>query len=347
MRIAASGLLAVLLSSPFAPAADSPSPPPWGPIAMIHAEPFDVDEAHSYLGFTIGFLGMTKVRGSFKKYDAWVVYDDKDPARSSATLIIDVDSIDTGLEFRDKDLRSPRFFDAAKFPKIVFQSERVERAGPDRYIVHGTLEIRGVKRAIDLPMTQTVPRQADAGWGNVRVGGSGGLTLKRSDFGISGGDFWGGKVLSDEVEVVVDLLASHGNFEKWNFQGREKPSAGEAAWKAFEEKGADAALASWAELKKTHPADYNFAASEAALLGNRLYQRRQFAAAVAFFQLGLESGTKQPAGFHCRIGEIELSLGHREAAVAAYRKALELDKDSAEAIEMLRRLEPPRTASSR
>jgi polyisoprenoid-binding protein YceI len=347
MRMMASGLLAALLSCGFANAAEPPGPSPWGPIAMIHAEPFDVDEAHSYLGFTIGFLGMTKVRGSFKKYDAWVVYDDKDPARSSATVIIDVDSIDTGLEFRDKDLKSPRFFDAAKFPKISFQSERVERIGPDRYVVHGTLEIRGVKRAVDLPMTQTVARQADVGWGNVRVGGSGGLTLKRSDFGISGGDFWGGKVLSDEVEVVVDLLASRGNFEKWNFQSREKPSAGEAAWKAYEEKGADAALATWAELKKTHEAEYNFGASEAALVGNKLYQRGQPAAALAFFRLGLESAPKQPAGFHCRIGEVELSLGHRDAAVAEYRKALELDKDSAEAIEMLRRLEPPRTASSR
>ena len=111
MRMMASGLLAALLSCGFANAAEPPGPSPWGPIAMIHAEPFDVDEAHSYLGFTIGFLGMTKVRGSFKKYDAWVVYDDKDPARSSATVIIDVDSIDTGLEFRDKDLKSPNFFD--------------------------------------------------------------------------------------------------------------------------------------------------------------------------------------------------------------------------------------------
>jgi polyisoprenoid-binding protein YceI len=347
MRFTASGLLAVLLSCAFASAAEPPAPPPWGPIAMIHTEPFDVDEAHSYLGFTIGFLGMTKVRGAFKKYDAWVVYDDKDPARSSATVIVDVDSIDTGLEFRDKDLKSPRFFDAAKFPKIVFQSERVERAGPDRYVVHGTLEIRGVKRAIDLPMTQTVARQADAGWGNVRVGGSGGLTLKRSDFGISGGDFWGGKVLSDAVEVEVDLLATRGNYEKWGFQSREKPSAGEAVWKIYQEKGADAALASWAELKQSHPTEYNFDASEAGLVGNRLYQRGQSAPALAFLKLGLESGPKQPAGFHCRIGEVELSLGHRDSALAEYRKALELDKDSAQAIEMLRRLEPSRTASSR
>lgn len=344
MRTTATGLLAALLSLTSASAAGPPAPSPWGPIEMIHAEPFDVDEAHSYLGFTIGFLGMTKVRGSFKTWDACVVYDDKDPAKSSATLIIDVDSIDTGLEFRDKDLKSPRFFDTAKFPKIVFQSERVERSGPDRYIVHGTLEIRGVQKKIDLPMTQTVARQADAGWGNVRVGGSGGLTLKRSDFGISGGDFWGGKVLSDEVEVVVDVLATRGNYEKWGFESREKPSAGEAVWKIYEEKGADAALAAWADLNKAHPTEYNFAAYEAGLVGNRLYQRRQPAAALAFMKLGLESGPKQPAGFHCRIGEIQLSLGHRDAAVAEYRKALELDKNSAEAIEMLRRLEPAQAA---
>jgi polyisoprenoid-binding protein YceI len=347
MRITASGLLAVLLSCTSASAAEPPAPSPWGPIAVIHAEPFDVDEGHSYLGFTIGFLGMTKVRGSFKSYTAFVVYDEKDPTRSSATVVIDANSIDTGLEFRDKDLKSPRFFDTAKFPRIVFQSERIERTGPDRYVVHGTLETRGVRKAIDLPMAQTVARQVDGAWGNVRLGGSGGLTLKRSEFGISGGDFWGGKVLSDEVEVEVDLLATRSNFEKWGFQSREKPSAAEAAWKVYEQQGADAAVAQWNELKKTRPADFNFAASEAALMGNRLYQRREYAGAIAFFRLGLDSEPKQPAGFHSRIGEVELALGHREAAAAEYRKALEIDKDDAESIEMLRRIEPAKSASSR
>ena len=82
-------------------------------------------------------------------------------------------------------------------------------------------------------------------------------------------------------------------------------------------------------------------------MGNRLYQRREYAGAIAFFRLGLDSEPKQPAGFHSRIGEVELTLGHREAAAAEYRKALEIDKDDAESIEMLRRIEPAKSASSR
>src|SRR5262249_26370634 len=96
--------------------------------------------------------------------------------------------------------------------------------------------------------------------------------------------------------VVVDLLATRGNFEKWNFQSREKPSAGEAVWKIYEEKGADAALAGWAELQKAHPAEYNFAASEAGLGGNRPYQRGQTPAGPALLLQARPGGGSQATG---------------------------------------------------
>jgi hypothetical protein len=124
-----------------------------------------VDQAHSSIGFTIRFLGVTKVRGSFRDYAAAILFDEKDPTRSSATVVIDAGSIDTGLEERDKDLKGPKFFDVEKYPKIVFTSRSVEKTGPDRYVVRGSLEIRGDARDIAIPMMQTVPRMVDTAWG--------------------------------------------------------------------------------------------------------------------------------------------------------------------------------------
>ena len=331
-------LSAALLDFTAAPEAEAPAPPVWGRIELIGAEPFGVDTSHSYLGFTIGFLGITKVRGAFKFYSAWILYDEKDPTKSSATVLIDPASVDTGNEARDKDLKSARFFDVEKHPLIVFQTQRIERTGLNRYVVHGTLEIKSVTRPIDLPMTQTVPRGPDTAWGNIRVGGSGAVTVKRTDFGILGDEFWGNKTLADDVEVSIDVLCTRWNHDKWTFDSKEKPSVGEVLWKTFEESGIDAALGRYSELKQKQPNDYNFAASQLALVGNRLFQRRRLKEALRVYELALAAGPKEPASIECKIGEVHAALGERDAAIAAYRKALELNKGIVEAIEMLRRL---------
>jgi polyisoprenoid-binding protein YceI len=343
IRATAALLLAGSLGIGAAPESGAPAPPIWGRIELIGAEPFGADTLHSYLGFSIGFMGMTKVRGVFKDYAACLLYDEKDPTRSSATVFVDPASIDTGFESRDKDLKSANFFDVEKFPRILFQTVRIERTGPDRYLVHGTLEIRGVAHPIDLPMTQTVNRGPDIGWGNIRVGGTGAVTIRRSDFGISGGDFWGKKVLADDVEVSIDLLALRSNHDLWGFDSKEKPSAGEVLWKTYEASGIDAALARYRELKDKQPDDYNFAASQLAIAGHRLFQRRRLKEALAVYELALASGPKDPGAILRKIGEVRAAQGERDASIAAYRQALDLNKDSVEAIEMLRRLEkkPP------
>jgi polyisoprenoid-binding protein YceI len=285
-------------------------------------------------------MGITKVRGTFKTYSAWILYDEKDPTKTSATVLIDPASIDTGIEFRDKDLKSARFFDVEKHPLAVFQTQRVERTGPGRYVVHGRLEIKGVRRPIDLPMTQTVARMTDTGWGNIRIGGTGSVTVKRTDFGILGDEFWGKKTLADDVEITIDVLGTRSNFDKWGFDSKEKPSIGEVVWKTCEESGIDAAVARYRELKDKQPNDYNFAPSQLAIVGNRLFQRRRLREALSIYELALASGPKEQVVLRCRIGEVHAALGERDAAIASYRKALELNKDNAEALEMLRRLDP-------
>ncbi len=319
-----SGLLLALT----APAVEAPAPS-WGRIPLVEAELFGVDTAHSYVCFTIGFLGLTKVRGLVRSYSAAVLYDEKDPARSSVTVF---------LEMRDKDLKGERFFDVGKHPRMFFQSDSIERTGPDRYVVHGTLEIRGVKRPLAIPMTQTVPRAPDSAWGNVRVGGSGRVTIKRTDFGVLGAEFWGQKALSDEVELEIDILCNRFNFDKWSYDSREKPSIGEALEKTLLAEGAGAAVSRFRDLKEKHSEDYNFGAGQLTLLANRLLQRRRFQDALEIWKLAAETSPAETT-IQARLGETYAALGDRSRALAFYRKALELSPDNPEAIEMLRRLE--------
>jgi len=333
-------LVLVFLLAASGHVAGSPDPASWGRIDAIGAELFAVDAAHSYVGFTIGFLGLTKVRGTFKSYSAAILYDEKDPTRTSVTVVFDPASIDTGNEGRDKDLKGPRFFDVEKYPRMSFQSQSIEKAGKDRYLVRGTLEMHGVQREIVFPMTQTVARMPDSAWGNIRVGGEAAVKVKRTDFGILGNEFWGARTLSDEVEVEIAILGNRFNFEKWSWDSRAKPSIGEVLSKTVETAGAPAAVAQYRELKEKSGNDYNFSADQLGLLGNRLLQRRRFPEAMEIFRL-LAAEAPKEAVAQARIGEVYAAMGDREAALAAYRKALELAPRNAEAIEMVRRLERP------
>lgn len=337
LRMAATMVLAALLGITASP--EAPATGIWGRAESLGGELFGVDALHSYLGFSVGFLGITKVRGTFNEYSACILYDEKDPTKTSATVVIDPGSISTGFEQRDKDLKDARFFDVAKYPHIVFQTQSVERTGPNRYLVHATLEIKGVRRPVDLPMTQTVQRAPDTAWGNIRIGGSGAVTVKRSDFGILADQFWG-KAIGDEVEVSIELLGIRPNHDKWGFGGsKEKPPAGEIVWKAWQAEGLDAALSGWAQLKQTQPNDYDFSARQLSIVGLRLQQRGLFGQALRVYELALATGPKDPSLLESRIAEIHAVQGDRAAAIAGYRKVLAQHPDDAEAIEMLRRLE--------
>ena len=287
-------LLAVLLTLPLV-AQESAR------IDLIGAEIFSVDRAHSSFGFSIGFLGMTRVRGTFNDYAATILYDDKHPERSSVTVTIDAASIDTGNEGRDRDLKAESFFDVANHPRIRFRSTSIEHKRGNEYIVHGELTMKGVTRPVDIPMTRSVPRTVDKGWGNIRIGGAGKTTIRRKDFGVNGNAFWS-EAISDDVLIEIDLLGNRFNYDRWNFQSEDKTSK------------ADRALAI-----------------------NRLMQHRQVAEALELLKAAIEAYPNE-AGFYARSGEAYAALGKREEAIKMYEKVLTISPDATEALEMLRRL---------
>src|SRR6185436_8834463 len=231
-------------------------------------------------------------------------------------VIIDPASIDTGEESRDKDLQGELFFDSAKHPKIVFRSTSIAHVRGDDYLMRGELTMKGVTRAIEIPMTRTVRRGADSAWGNIRIGGAGRTTLRRKDFNITGTKFWGDAVLSDEVTVEIDLLGNRPNYDRWSLE-----PAAQALWESA-----------------AAPAKYRgLPAGQLNIVIQRLMQRRRFADALELLAIARDAFPAEP-GFYARSGEAYASLGQRDEAVRMYGKALELRADYAEAMEMLGRL---------
>src|SRR5580700_5722561 len=97
--------------------------------ALAQTATWNIDPAHSTAQFTVRHLGISNVTGSFTKVTGTVVLNEKDISQSQVSASIDVNSVDTRVEMRDKDLRSPNFFDAERYPTIGFKSKKVVRSG--------------------------------------------------------------------------------------------------------------------------------------------------------------------------------------------------------------------------
>lgn len=173
---------------------------------LVHAGPWQFDPDHTGVHFKVRHLMVSTVHGEFEKVSGKIVYDEADVTKSSADITIDAASVNTRVQKRDEDLRSPNFLDVAKYPTITFKSKRVEKAGSGTLKMTGDLTIRGVTREVVLTVEGPTPAIKDP-WGNLRVGGQATTKINRKDFGV----VWnaalemGGAVVGDEVEISIDV----------------------------------------------------------------------------------------------------------------------------------------------
>jgi polyisoprenoid-binding protein YceI len=173
--------------------------------ALVRAEPaaLKLDTTHSRLGFTASTL-LFDVPGSFREYTVKLDGAPSDPEHAKVEVRIRAASIQTGIEKRDEHLRSPDFFDAQRFPELVFQSTKITRRGPDVLDVAGTLTIHGKTKSVVVPL-KVVRGKNGAGVDSTAYRGSLNLSLK--DFGI-GAESVAAKIsLEDAVKVDVLIVA--------------------------------------------------------------------------------------------------------------------------------------------
>jgi polyisoprenoid-binding protein YceI len=175
--------------------------------APVPGGEYNIDPAHSIIGFSIRHLEIAWVEGRFKDFKGAIHFDDKDVTKSSVEFTAKVESIDTGVEPRNKHLRTADFFDVEKFPEMSFKSTRVERKGKDGYVLHGDLTLKGVTKQVALPFTVTGAIKDP--WGNTRFGVQAETKLDRRDYGITWGKALenGGLDVGNEVTIELQLEA--------------------------------------------------------------------------------------------------------------------------------------------
>ncbi len=175
--------------------------------APVPGGDYNIDPAHSIVGFAIRHLEINWVEGRFKDFTGKINFDDKDITRSSVEFTARIESIDTGVEARDKHLRTADFFDAAQYPLMTFKSTRVERKGKGGYVLHGDLTLRGVTKPVALPFTVTGAIKDP--WGNTRFGVNAQAKINRRDYGFNWGKALenGGLDIGNEVSINLQLEA--------------------------------------------------------------------------------------------------------------------------------------------
>ena len=159
-----------------------------------------IDPAHSAAQFSVRHLGISTVRGAFTKVSGSAQFDEANPGKSSVQATIDAASVDTRLEMRDKDLRSPNFLDVEKYPTITFQSKKAEAAGQGKLKVTGDLTIHGVAKEVVLDVDGPSAAMKDP-WGNMRRGASATTKINRKDFGVNGAP----AAVGDEITITLDI----------------------------------------------------------------------------------------------------------------------------------------------
>jgi polyisoprenoid-binding protein YceI len=176
-------------------------------ISPSTATTWQIDPAHTTVGFSAKHLMITTVRGRFADVRGSIRFDESDLTRSSVEVEIAAASIDTRTEQRDAHLRSADFLEVEKFPAITFRSRRIETVGDDRYRVVGELRIRDVTREVVLDVTDD-GRGRDP-WGGERAAFTATTTIDRRDFGLTWNQALetGGVLVSNEIKISIDAQA--------------------------------------------------------------------------------------------------------------------------------------------
>lgn len=174
--------------------------------SMVMAGSWDIDPAHTEVGFKVRHMMVTNVRGNFHDVKGTLEFDESNVTRSSISVTIQAASIDTGVEKRDNHLRSPDFFDVAKYPTLTFKSKNFTKVADGEYKVTGSLTIHGVTREVVLDV-EGLDFQAKDPWGNTIMGASASTSIKRKDYGLT----WnkaletGGWLVGDRISILLDV----------------------------------------------------------------------------------------------------------------------------------------------
>ncbi|MER6073102.1 YceI family protein [Streptomyces sp. NPDC001817] len=185
----------------------TPQTPAAGPDLTALTGDYTIDPAHTTIGFVARHAMVTNVKGAFQDFTGTLHLDGADPAKSTATLDVTMESIETGNADRDGHLKSSDFFKIDEFPVMTFRSTKAEALGGDDYRITGDLSLLGVTKPITIDLEFN--GAAKDPFGNERIGFEGRAEILRSEWGLT----WnaaletGGMLVSDKIKLNFDISA--------------------------------------------------------------------------------------------------------------------------------------------
>jgi len=298
-------------------------------------ELFSVGSAHSPIEFSLGWMGISRVRGTFPDFSGTIALDRNDLTRSSVTIVIRTKGLTTFNERRDRDLKTADWFDVEKFPTAVFSSREIAKQG-DGYVMRGTLTLHGVTKDVEIPFAFN-GRLKDTG-GDDRIGFEGHTTLNRKDFGIVGPARYnaltelGKMMVGEDADLPLAVEAVHFAAKDTLFD-----RGADSLWRAVVTRGVAAVAKQYRDLHATTP-DSLMPVGEGRLsgVGAQLAEKGDPADALELFKLQAESFPKSASG-NVGMAWAYALLGDRENAVAAAEKAVSMEPGATRALEILRR----------
>jgi polyisoprenoid-binding protein YceI len=170
-------------------------------------ETWNIDANHTAAQFAVRHMLVSTVRGQFEKLSGTIKMAGNDVRTIAIDVSIDAASVNTRVDNRDADLRSPNFFDVEKYPKITFVSKKSELVDASRFKVTGDLTMHGVTKEVVLdvegpskPLTQGQMQ---------RVGATATAKINRRDFGLEYNRVVeGAAVVGDEITITLDVEAT-------------------------------------------------------------------------------------------------------------------------------------------
>ena len=168
---------------------------------------WDLDPAHTRIGFSAKHAMVTNVRGAFNDVTGSLHVDFDETTNSTAAIAVKVASVDTRNTQRDEHLRSADFFNVEEWPEITFRSTLIEEVADNALVVSGDLTIRDVTKPVTIPLEFTGSR-VDA-FGALRAGFEGTRRIDRREFGLE----WnmaldtGGLLVSEKITLEFEISA--------------------------------------------------------------------------------------------------------------------------------------------
>ena len=168
------------------------------------AQQWNLDPVHTNFYFDVRHT-YAAVRGQFGDFTGDVYFDPANPEKSRFAFVIRVDSVDTMVGKRDTHLRSPDFFDAARYPLMTFKSSSVRGVGDNKYIVAGTLTIKDVSRDLALEFVYHGQKENPLKPGEIVAGLDARLTIDRLEYHVGDGKFYKMGVVGKDVDILFTL----------------------------------------------------------------------------------------------------------------------------------------------